>query len=455
MRWEYLCWDLILTTLEIRFRMRDCCSSASCGAEGPGLASSMWGTSSGAGGTATSTGAGGLTLCRIRDGAAIRRASPLLLGAEAVATEGALGFTLGNLTLRLWVGRAMDEVPGWGAGFGTGSSGAWLPRMIRWPASGGPNLSGAAAISTAGGIRGAEGGWGGWGTWAGGWAGAWARGWGSIWMRFPCMRLSGWGWVIRAGACVLGCWGTTTSFTSLTWMRVAVAPGWACVDVPGWVCIWAWDCANDVLAWGLSCEDVLVLAFSRVFVEELVMAQEDWAALLGVLTCGATVLCAEGPACGCVSPDVLGWGGGWGSPCKGVLDVEAVAFVFVEVEGVWVDENVWRSTDVLSSCCKFVLGFGWGSVCDEEPGCCLMWPLVLGCTGVCMACLMREELASSFLEVEGAEPGFPVGTPEAALLWPTAWTLREAPLHFAAGRITCLRAGVSGYRKTRGAKETN
>lgn len=57
-------------------------------------------------------------------------------------------------------------------------------------------------------------------------------------------------------------------------------------------------------------------------------------------------------------------------------------------------------------------------MCDEEPGCGCVGPVVLDCTGVCvrMAGLTAEELALASLEVEGAEPGSPVGTPDVALL---------------------------------------
>ena len=91
-------------------------------------------------------------------------------------------------------------------------------------------------------------------------------------------------------------------------------------------------------------------------------------------------------------------------------------------------------------------------MCDEQPGCGCVCPEVLDCTGVSvrMAGLAdpAPELALASLEVEGAEPGSPVGTPEVALLCPGNLSrLCEAPLHFAAGRITCLRAGVSGCRR--------
>lgn len=84
----HVCADVTLTTPEIRVLMRDDCSSVSRGADGPGLASSIRGTSSGTGGTATSPGAG-LTLSEFGAGARMRRASPLLLGTEAVGTGGA------------------------------------------------------------------------------------------------------------------------------------------------------------------------------------------------------------------------------------------------------------------------------------------------------------------------------------------------------------------------------
>lgn len=448
----WFCSDVILTTPVIRVLTSASCSALSRGTDGPGLASSIRGRSSAAGGTTTRL-ATGLTRSGLGAGARTSRASPPLRGTEAVGAGGAWGleFTLGTLMLRLPAGGPAPEVPACVGGFGTASPGAWLPRTIRWPASGGPSLSGAAAISTAGGITGIT--WRGWGAWAGGWAGAWARGWGSIWMRLFCLwksdmgcsrfwdLSSSWGCVMRAEAWMLGCWGTTNSFTSFAWMRwgcgVVVPPD--CVDVPGWDCVCVRGCADEVLAWGLSCEWVLVLAFSWVFDEEL--AQEKCVVLVEVLAWGSTVTCAEEPACGCTSPDVLGWG----CTCVGALDVVA----FVEVDGVWIDETAWSSTvpcAVPSCCCEFVLSFGWDSVCDEEPGSGCVCPKVLDCTGVRMARLAREEWALASLEVEGAEPG----SPEVALLWPTTWIrLSEAPLHFAAGRITCLRAGVNGCRKHR------
>lgn len=465
---------VILTTPVMRVLTWGCSSGLSRGAEGPGLASSIRGMSSGAGGTATRPGAG-LALSGFGAGARKRWASPLL-GTDAVGAGGAGGleFALGTLMLRLRAGGTTLEAPACGWRLGTASPGAWLPRMIRWPASGGPSLSGAAAISTAGGITGIT--WGAWGAWTGAWAGAWANGCGSIWMRLPCMWLSDMGcsgscglscscgWVIRAEAWMFGCCGRTTSFTSFNWIRrgcrFAVPLDWCCVDVPGWGWVRVWDCdwgcADEVLAWGLSCVWVLVLAFSWVFVEALDAvtenAREKFVVLVEVLGWGPTTTSAEEPACGCASPDVHGWG--WTSTRVGALDVTPLDLAFVEVDGVWIEETAWSSTfvcaDVPSCCCEFVLSFGWDSVNDEEPGCGCVSPDVLDCSGICVrvAGLTAEELALASLEVEGAEPGSPVGTPEVELLWPKTWImLWEAPLHFAAGRITCLRAGVRGWRK--------
>lgn len=51
--------------------------------------------------------------------------------------------------------------------------------------------------------------------------------------------------------------------------------------------------------------------------------------------------------------------------------------------------------------------------------------------------------ATASLEVEGAN-GSLIRAPGFA---PTWLRFCEAPLHFAAGRITCLRAGASGWEK--------
>lgn len=53
---------------------------------------------------------------------------------------------------------------------------------------------------------------------------------------------------------------------------------------------------------------------------------------------------------------------------------------------------------------------------DEEPGCGCVCPEALDCTGVHMASLTVEEVALASLEVEGAEPGSPVRTPDIVLL---------------------------------------
>lgn len=95
----------------------------------------------------------------------------------------------------------------------------------------------------------------------------------------------------------------------------------------------------------------------------------------------------------------------------------ALTLAFVEVEGVWMGENVWSSTATLSCCCRFVLSFGWDSMWDDEPTCGCVCPEALDCTGVQMASLsVEEELALASLEVEGAEPGSPVRTPDVTLL---------------------------------------
>lgn len=131
-------------------------------------------------------------------------------------------------------------------------------------------------------------------------------------------------------------------------------------------------------------------------------------------------MCAEEPACDCVSPDVLGRG--LIRTRIGALDEMLLALAFVEVDGVWSEETAWSSTfvcaDVPSCCCDVALGFGCDSACDAEQGCGCVCPDVLGCTGVCvrMAGLIADALVLASLEVEGAEPGSPVGATEVALL---------------------------------------